>query len=55
MRYKLKGNADDTWIEFKSGKIMGRDFCKQFIHYQSEEARVYILARYEGGVGGKME
>ena len=55
MRYKLKGDANDTWIEFKPGKIMGKDFCRQFIHINSDDAKSYILARYEGKDGSKYE
>jgi hypothetical protein len=55
MRYLLKGDKDDTWIEFKSVKFNRTTICKHFIHADSEDAKQYIMQRYAKTKAGQYD
>ena len=54
MRYLLKGDANDTWVDFKAVKFNGKLLCMYFMHVHSTESQDYIKNVYRGGPGGKL-
>jgi hypothetical protein len=54
MRYLLKGDANDTWVDFKAVKLNGKFLCMYFKHINSNESQDYIKDTYRGGPGGKL-
>lgn len=55
MRFKLRGDQNDTWIEFQPVRMAGKILCRYFIHANSEDALIYKTNTYKGTPGGNYE
>ncbi len=54
LRYRLVGNENDTWIDFKAKRINGYLFCFYFRYVYSKESKQYITETYRYQKGGKL-